>query len=130
MIVISDGIKFDSECLYRGSEWNSIWKVYSMEFNYYSCEMIFFFFSYSKDYASWFQNWKNDDFTRLRYYKKKVIENIPFVNVSNQFGNVMKLKLKVLLLLFSFFELLMKSWVHFVPSLITIYMQNYHTIIR
>lgn len=90
----------------------------------------FFFFSYSKDYASWFQNWKNDDFTRLRYYKKKVIENIPFVNVSNQFGNVMKLELKVLLLLFSFFELLMKSWVHFVPSLITIYMQNYHTIIR
>lgn len=36
----------------------------------------------------WFQTKKkNDDFTRFRYYKKKVIANI-FANVSNQFENV------------------------------------------
>ena len=63
-----------------------------MGFNYYSCEMIFFFFllSNSKDYASWFQT-KNMTIS-LDIIKKKVIAKkvIKSRNVSNQFGNVMK----------------------------------------
>lgn len=56
-------------------------------------EMIFFILSKSKDYASWFQTKKMTISLNFDIMKRK-LSNIPFVNVSNQLGSVMKLKLK------------------------------------